>query len=289
MLTLLSLALFLGSAAAGILFKLTCRPIIEHSTLKKSNYLGQDIPGSVGFIFALSYVLVYVLVIVFEKERPQAWFGPRESLLILVLGMCFLGLIDDLLGSRDAAGFKGHVKEAIRGRFTSGFLKALGGFLLAVAASAPFSQHIWELFLNGALIALCANLFNLLDVRPGRALKIFFPLLAGMIALNWRLENAFIPYLLSVGAVAIVLFPGDIRGKFMLGDSGSNVLGATIGLGIAVGAGLWWRLGVLVLLVCLNLLSEKYSFSRIISKNRVLNWLDSLGRKGEKAPGANYN
>jgi hypothetical protein len=203
--------------------------------------------------------------------------------------MCFLGLLDDLLGSRETSGFKGHIKEALRGRFTTGFLKALGGFLLAVAASAPFSRHIWELFLNGAIIAFCANLFNLLDVRPGRALKVFLPFLAGMIALNWSLENALIPYLLSVGAVALVLFPGDLSGRFMLGDSGSNVLGATVGLGISIGAGPWWKLGVLILLACLNLLSEKYSFSRIISSNRVLNWLDSLGRKGEKVTGANYN
>lgn len=287
MLTLLSLAVFLGSAAAGIFFLYACGPVIEHPSLKRDNFLGREIPGSVGFVFSLSYVLVYVLVIVFEKERPLVWIGPKESLLILVLGMCFLGLLDDLLGSRETRGFKGHVREAVRGRFTTGFLKALGGFLLAIAASAPFSRHIWELFLNGALIALCANLFNLLDMRPGRALKVFFPLLAGVIALNWSLENAFIPYLLSVGAVAMVLFPGDMSGRFMLGDSSSNVLGATVGLGIAIGAGTWWKLGVMVLFACLNLLSEKYSFSRIISSNRVLNWLDSLGRKGEKDPGAN--
>ena len=289
MLTWLSLALFLGSAAAGIFFIYACRPIIEHPSLKKTNFLGNEIPGSVGFIFPLSYVLVYVFVIVFERERPLVWVGPRESLLILVLGMCFLGLLDDLLGSRETSGFKGHIKEALRGRFTTGFLKALGGFLLAVAASAPFSRHIWELFLNGAIIAFCANLFNLLDMRPGRALKVFLPFLAGIIALNWSLENALIPYLLSVGAVALVLFPGDLSGRFMLGDSGSNVLGATVGLGIAIGAGPWWNLGVLILLACLNLLSEKFSFSSIISSNRVLNWLDSLGRKGEKVPGANYN
>lgn len=289
MLTWLSLALFLGSAAAGIFFLYACRPVIEHPSFKRTNFLGSEIPGSVGFIFPLSYMLVYVLVVVFERERPLVWIGPRESLLILVLGMCLLGLLDDMLGNGETRGFKGHIREALRGRFSTGFLKALGGLLIAIAASAPFSHHIWELFLNGALIALCANLFNLLDVRPGRALKVFFPLLAGMIALNWSLENAFIPYLLSVGAVAIVLFPGDLSGRYMLGDSGSNVLGATVGLGIAIGAGPWWKLGVMVLFACLNLMSEKYSFSRTINSNRVLNWLDSLGRKGEKVPETNYN
>ena len=289
MLTLLSLALFLGSIAAGIFFLYACTPVIRHPSLRRENFLGREIPGSVGFVFLLSYVLVYVFVIVFEKGGPLVWIRPRESLLILVLGMCLLGLLDDLLGSRETTGFKGHMSEALRGRFTTGFLKAIGGFLLAIAASAPFSSDVWDLLLNGALIALCANLFNLLDTRPGRALKVFFPLLAGAIAINWKLGNLFIPYLLSIGAVAIVLFPGDLSGKFMLGDSGSTVLGATVGLGIAIGAPPWWKLGVLILLACLNLLSEKYSFSRIISSNRVLNWLDSLGRKGERDPGTNYN
>jgi UDP-GlcNAc:undecaprenyl-phosphate GlcNAc-1-phosphate transferase len=289
MLTWLSLALFPGSIAVGIFFLYACRPVIENPALKKTNFLGQEIPGSVGFIFPISYIVGYVLVIVFERERPLVWIGPRESLLILLLGMCLLGLLDDLLGTHETSGFKGHIKEAILGRFSTGVLKALGGLLLAMAASAPFSRHIWDLFLNGALIALGANLFNLLDMRPGRSLKVFFPLLAGMIVLNWRLENAFIPYLLSVGAIALVLFPGDLSRKFMLGDSGSNVLGATVGLAIVIGAGAWWRLGVLVLFAFLNILSEKYSFSRIIGSIRVLNWLDSLGRKGEKVPEANYN
>ncbi|MCJ7744833.1 MAG: hypothetical protein MUP40_00900, partial [Actinobacteria bacterium] len=91
MLTLLSLAVFLGSAAAGICFLYACGPVIEHPYLKRDNFLGREISGSVGFVFFLSYVLVYVLVIVFEKERPLVWIGPKESLLILVLGMCFLG------------------------------------------------------------------------------------------------------------------------------------------------------------------------------------------------------
>jgi UDP-GlcNAc:undecaprenyl-phosphate GlcNAc-1-phosphate transferase len=289
MLTWLSLSVFLGSAAACIVFLHAFRPVIEQPVLGRTNFLGEEIPGSVGFLFPLSYLLVYLLVVVFERERPLVWIGPRESLLLLILGMCLIGLLDDVLGSEGTRGFKGHMKEALRGRLTTGFLKALGGFLIAAAASAPFSRHIWDLFLNGALIALCANLFNLLDVRPGRALKVFFPLLVGVIALDWGLGDTLIPYLLSVGAVAVVLLPGDLSRRFMLGDSGSNVMGATVGLGIAIGAGPWWRFGVTVLLACLNLLSEKYSFSRAISSNRVLNWLDSLGRKGERISGTNYN
>ena len=93
---------------------------------------------------------------------------------------------------------------------------------------------------------------------------------------------------LAVAAFALVLFPGDLREKFMMGDAGSNVLGAVIGLGLVLGTSFWWRLGVLVLMLALNILSEMVSFSEVIASNRVLNWLDSLGRKGQ-APGGDNN
>jgi UDP-N-acetylmuramyl pentapeptide phosphotransferase/UDP-N-acetylglucosamine-1-phosphate transferase len=70
-----------------------------------------------------------------------------------------------------------------------------------------------------------------------------------------------------------------MKEKFMIGDSGANVLGAVIGLGLVLGLSFWWRLGVLIFLVFLTALSEKFSFSRVIEGNRVLNWLDELGRK----------
>jgi len=67
---------------------------------------------------------------------------------------------------------------------------------------------------------------------------------------------------LVVLAVALILFPGDLREKFMLGDAGSNVLGAVIGLGLVLGTSFWWRLGVLILMVILNILSENTRFRR---------------------------
>jgi hypothetical protein len=146
--------------------------------------------------------------------------------------------------------------------------------------------------LDAALIALAANFFNLLDLRPGRALKAFFPLLILVIVLSGRFgvvnfgdrtqyiaRYLFVVPAFSIAAVAILLFPGDMREKFMIGDSGANVLGAVIGLGLVLGLSFWWRLGVLIFLVFLTALSEKFSFSRVIEGNRVLNWLDELGRK----------
>ncbi|MBN2167930.1 MAG: phospho-N-acetylmuramoyl-pentapeptide-transferase, partial [Actinobacteria bacterium] len=134
--------------------------------------------------------------------------------------------------------------------------------------------------LNGFLIALCANLYNLLDMRPGRAIKCFLPVLGLIIAVNWGSNYMFASYLLSTGCISLALFYGDLREIFMLGDAGSNVLGAIIGLGVAVSVSPLWRLVALTAVLALNLLSEAVSFSGIIDSVGALKWIDRLGRKG---------
>jgi len=285
----LTLAGFFCSLAITILFLAGSAPLLASPALKRVNYAGREVPTAAGFLFVPTFVTAYVLLRLLGGHGLRHVYGAGEGLLVLVTGMGFLGLLDDLLGDRGTSGFVGHLRSALRGKLTTGFLKALGGFLIAVAASFPISAHVWDLFINGAIIALAANLFNLLDMRPGRALKVFFPALGASIAVGWRLGDALVPYMFSVAATALVLMPGDLAERFMLGDAGSNVLGATVGFGLAAGAGLWWRVGLLAGFAALNLLSEKVSFSSVIEGNRALCWLDGLGRKGETGAGANYN
>lgn len=279
--------MFVGSAAAGVLLLLACRPVLNSPALQRQNFAGLVIPTAAGFLFVPVYLLAYSLARLLGEGRSLPVFGYRESLLVIVIGMCFLGLLDDLAGYGEARGFKGHLSELFKGRLTTGMLKALGGFLVAVASAFPFSSRIWDLLLNAALISLCANLFNLLDRRPGRAIKAFIPAFLVVVGVTWDLRDAFLPYALSVAAVALVLMPGDLRQRYMIGDAGSNVLGATVGMGLAVGLPAWWRLGFLVFAAFLNAMSEKYSFSRIIAGNRVLRWIDRLGVKGDGGQEAN--
>lgn len=285
---MLAAAMFVGSIAVGELLLLGSRGVLGSPSLERVNYAGRKVPTAAGLLFVPACLVAFAAARLFENGRALPVFGFRESLLVLVIGMCFFGLLDDLVGDRDARGFRGHFSALFRGRVTTGMLKAAGGFLVALVASFPFSPSILDLLLNAALISLCANLFNLLDMRPGRAIKVFIPSMVAVVAVSRDLGDAFVPYALSVGAVALVLFPGDLKGKYMLGDAGSNVLGATVGMGLAVGLGAWWRLGLLILVVALNVLSEKISFSRLIAKSRALSWLDALGRKGESGPGANH-
>ncbi|MDD5448374.1 MAG: hypothetical protein PHO53_04330 [Actinomycetota bacterium] len=272
-------AYFLVSSLISILILLLSRDLAQNDLLVRTNYAGRRIPTSAGLVF------LPVSVLCFTADAFRGGIGKSVnpdvySFTILVCVMCFLGFLDDMVGSRASRGFKGHLTSFFKGKATSGFAKASIGFFVSMAISIHFSENVGEVFLNAFVIALAANLFNLLDVMPGRALKIFLPSLAGVIALNWKLGDFLVPQMLAIGGVALVLFVGDIKEWFMIGDSGSNVLGAVVGLGIVIGANFWWKLALMLVFLLLNLLSEKFSFSRIISRNRVLNWLDNLGRKG---------
>lgn len=278
---MMSLALFLVSVASGTAILAGAKPLLSSPYLLRENYAGRKVPTGTGILFVPVYTLSYVLYRVFGSGGYSAEFGPPEALLVLVLGMSSLGLLDDLAGDRSIRGFKGHLSAAFQGRVTTGWIKAVTGFLVALAVSFPLSEGGWDLLVNALLISLASNSLNLLDVRPGRALKAFFLLLGIVLALSWEVGGDFMPLAVAVGGAALVMFPGDLRERFMLGDAGSNVLGATVGLGLVLGVGTWWKLGIVIFLSILNLVSEILSFSSIIEGNRVLSRFDRLGRKGD--------
>ena len=302
---ILGIGIFACSLLLGLVFLLLSISIFESPALKRINYRSVQVPTGAGLIFAPVFLVVWTTIFILllspsflttaetDLARVTLRLG-MNMMLILVLGMCLIGFLDDVAGDRHIRGFKGHFTEAFHGRFTTGFFKALAGFIVALAATAQLSLTVSPTFrmygewlLNAALVALMANLFNLFDLKPGRALKLFFPLLLLTMGLALRfryLRYGYIAPALVVAAVAVVLFPGDLREKQMLGDAGSNVLGAVVGLGLAMGMNIWWRIGVLVFLLFLTALSEKLSFSRVIEGNKVLNWLDELGRRRRQSP-----
>jgi UDP-GlcNAc:undecaprenyl-phosphate/decaprenyl-phosphate GlcNAc-1-phosphate transferase len=317
---MIALWVFLGSVVAGILMLGLLWRTLSGEKLSRTNYRGIKVATAAGIVFIPAFLLIYLPTFDYASRRLaydsthatnvfHATRAGMTSMLVLVLGFCFLGFLDDVAGDSSAKGFRGHFSEALHGRFTTGLVKAFLGFIVAMVALQPEmftvartglkSYGIW--IMSAAVVALAANFFNLLDLRPGRAMKVFFPALALCAGLTLRygavgvVMNVYPPlyyYMtpaLAIAGIALVLFPGDLREKFMLGDAGSNVLGAVVGLGLVYGTSFWWRLGVLILLLILNILSEKYSFSDAIASNRVLNWLDSTGRKGRGTAGANNN
>jgi UDP-GlcNAc:undecaprenyl-phosphate/decaprenyl-phosphate GlcNAc-1-phosphate transferase len=304
------LYVFLGSLVAGILSLAFLSRTLDNPALSRTNFRGVKLPTAAGLVFVPAFLVVYLVTvqIVSASYTGHGWNGEygiviwgMTTMLVLVLGFCLIGFIDDVAGDSGAKGFRGHFSEAFHGRFTTGLVKALMGLVVAAVALQSLQMQLGHiapkdygiLILDAAIVALSANFFNLLDLRPGRALKVFFPALAVFAGLTLRYMPFATPVYeyvtpaLSIGAIALVLTWGDLRERFMLGDAGSNVLGATIGFGIVIALSFWWRVGALVLVLALNVLSEKYSFSKAIEKNRVLRWIDRLGTKGQVEPADN--
>jgi hypothetical protein len=112
-------------------------------------------------------------------------------------------------------------------------------------------------------VGLAANAVNQLDTKPGRALKVYLALA--------------VPVRAPVG-LAVLLCPYDLRERTMLGDAGSNALGALLGLGSVdrlTGRGRWLAIGALS---GLTLLGERTSLGALIERTPGLRELDRLGR-----------
>jgi hypothetical protein len=162
-----------------------------------------------------------------------------------------LGLADDVWSGPER-GFRAHLGS---GR-TTGVLKLVGIPLVGLIATRKIS---------GALVVgLAANFLNQLDTRPGRALKAY---LLGAAALRAPLGSA------------VLLLPYDLREKAMLGDAGSNALGAMLGLSSVsrlTGKSRWLAIGALA---GLTLLGERRSLGELIERAPGLRALDRLGRE----------
>lgn len=269
-----------GAVAARVLTR-AAAPVMASPALARRNYRDHVLPTAGG-------ILIVLAVLVVEAVRTAlAEFGIGEELsdvLIrsLVLFACFafafLGFVDDLAGTEGDRGFSGHLRALAHGRLTTGSLKLLGGAVVAVVlAAAPGEVSGRRLLADAALVALAANLGNLFDRAPGRTIKVvllaYIPV--AVLAGTGPVGLALAPV---IGA-AVGLLGADLGERLMLGDTGANLLGAVLGLTVVLEAGRGVRTVVLVVLVVLNLASERVSFSKVITATPGLRHFDLLGRR----------
>lgn len=268
--------LLILSLATGLLIIPYLAALLQAGGLNRKNYQGRLIPVGTGI------GIVPTMLLAFFPLNLLANYDLGQSYIFLsaVVLMAFIGFMDDTLGNRDTLGLKGHVGALLKGNLTTGGLKLLTGGLTALGVSLALSDRPLDRLLNALLIALMTNFINLMDLRPGRALKVF--IFFGTITLFLPLSRELrYPFLVLLG-YTLALLPMDLRGAGMLGDTGANPLGIALGILLAVGAGLILRLVVLVLLIGIHLVAEKVSLSEIIERNPVLNFLDQLGRGQQK-------
>ena len=265
----------LGAGAAvggGALW--TLGPDFSRPALQRVNARGRSVPTAGGMAPLASVLVTAGLT---GARRAAAW----RATALACGGLGAAGLIDDLVGPAEGTdgprGLTGHLGELRRGRLTTGSLKVAAGALSGVAAVAALPGGAGgpiRAVEGGAVVALAANLGNLLDRAPGRTTKAALAAAAALLVTG-RLPAgpAF-----AVGATAATL-PDDLAEKVMLGDTGANLVGAALGVALVDRTGPWGRRAALACLLGLTLASERRSFSEVIAATPPLRWADELGRQ----------
>jgi UDP-GlcNAc:undecaprenyl-phosphate GlcNAc-1-phosphate transferase len=205
------------------------------------------------------------------------------------LGAGAFGVLDDLKGSGKRRGLRGHLGALRAGEVTTGTIKLAGlaatGAVSAAVLRRPGDSHL-DAAVNAGLIAGAANLLNLFDLRPGRAIKVAAlsgALISTASAAAGRPADGVAAVAAPVGA-ALAVLPEDLGERAMLGDAGANSLGALLGAAAAATLPRPARIGLLTGIIALTGLSEKVSFTKVIARTPALNWLDMLGRRATPRP-----
>jgi UDP-N-acetylmuramyl pentapeptide phosphotransferase/UDP-N-acetylglucosamine-1-phosphate transferase len=249
--------------------------------LDRVNHRGEPVSLAAVPAFALAASATAGAGAVVEGE-----YGLAAASVVAGLGSGAVGLYDDIVGARPDQkadkGFRGHLAALRQGRVSAGLVKVAGVGAAGLAAAALLPPRgrgrsglgrAVDVVLGAGVIAGTANLYNLLDLRPGRAIKA--GLIVGVPLAGTRAGGA------AAGAVgaAAGLLPDDLGERVMLGDSGANSLGALLGVALAARTGRAGRAGLLAGLVALTAASEKVSFTKVIERTPVLRELDALGRR----------
>jgi UDP-GlcNAc:undecaprenyl-phosphate GlcNAc-1-phosphate transferase len=249
--------------------------------LARTNYRGARLAFPLGAVLATA-ALVALAPLAFLNDRADLdLLSPDlRQWMPYLLGVAFLGFLDDSLGQGEAAdaprGWRGHARALRAGSLSTGAVKALGALALAAYVVSGRGLESWRYIADIALLILATNLFNLLDLRPGRAEKGLALLGAGLCLGAW----SFAPFeLLGIFAgPALVGAAFTLREQAMLGDTGSNLLGAVAGVWLLTTLGTDARLVALAVVAGLTIYGELRSISATIESVPPLRWLDSLGR-----------
>jgi hypothetical protein len=275
---LIALALSLG--VAGALVPAWIRDL-RRAGLVRENWRGRRVAFPAGAVLiAAALVALAPLALLDDRADLDLLDPDLRRWIVYVLGVALLGLLDDSLGrageSDSPRGWRGHARAVAAGSFSTGAIKAVGAFALAAYAVSGRGRENFDYLADLALLLLATNLFNLLDLRPGRVEKVFFLLIAGLCLGGWTVEPL---ELLGVFIGPVVVGAWfTLRERAMLGDTGSNLVGALAGISLLETLDDPARLIALGAIAALNLYGELRSITGAVERVPPLRQLDSLGR-----------
>jgi UDP-N-acetylmuramyl pentapeptide phosphotransferase/UDP-N-acetylglucosamine-1-phosphate transferase len=266
-------------AARAAYAALNQHPPGGRQTWARTNHRGEPVTLLEGPAAAAAAVAVTLIVPGMSARR-------RAALAVAGAGAALCGGYDDLRGSGARRGFRGHLGALARGEVTTGAVKIAGIGAAGLAASALLGgisadvSSATDLVVNAGLTAGSANLVNLFDLRPGRAIKV--ALAAGTVL--GAASPASRPAAAAPVGAALAVLPEDLGERAMLGDAGANALGAMLGAAAAASLPRKARVIVLAAIAGLTAASEVVSFTRVIERTPPLRWLDMLGRRPSPPP-----
>ncbi|MCA1688924.1 MAG: hypothetical protein LC720_00255 [Actinobacteria bacterium] len=269
-----ALPLFTAMFAAFLIAPAALRAL-DDGSLARENYRGRMLACPLGLVIVAAAVGALIPLAV-AQQAAGGVLGPEFGwIAVYVLGVAFLGLADDALADR-ARGWRGHAAAVMRGEFSTGALKAVGSAGLALYAMARPDVGAGRFALGAAVLVLATNAFNLVDLRPGRAVKAFVLLGVGL-----TLGSGDLVPLWAVGLfVGPVLVVGiyDVRELGLLGDTGANVVGAVAGAWLVLTLSDVGLAIALLGLAGITAYGEFRSISEFVERTPGLRHLDSVGR-----------
>jgi UDP-N-acetylmuramyl pentapeptide phosphotransferase/UDP-N-acetylglucosamine-1-phosphate transferase len=276
---------FVFSLASAALLAPVVLRALDAGGHTKANYRGRQLPCPFGVLMLAATVIALIPLMLVQKLASSEVFHPETlPIAVYAFGVLALGLVDDTLSVDRSKGedrglqrgWRGHGAATLRGEPSTGALKAMGSLGLALFAVSylGFSNGRWVL--AAVVLVLATNVFNLLDLRPGRSAKAFVLLGAGL-----EIGAANVRPLWALGlfvAPALVAGLYDLRERSMLGDTGASLLGGLAGLWLVLTLSEAGQLIALALLAIVTLYGELRSISELVERTPGLRQLDSWGR-----------
>lgn len=239
--------------------------------IRERNYRGKDLWIGTGAIIPLTLLLLIPVKNALNLE--ENW---RDVTLVSVL-LGIVGLYDDRFGLKTVKGIKGHLQYFfMHKKISSGLIKVFGICFVGLMISLLLYNDFITILLSTAVFSIWTNIINLLDVRPGRAIKGVFLILLLLVVLygNWL---QIIDTLLVIWI--LVLFLIDVKEIGMLGDTGSNILGGIVGYWIITKCSIFAQFLFFIVGLYLTFYAEKNSFSAWIEKHPLIKKIDHWGRQ----------
>jgi hypothetical protein len=272
--------LLLAAVVAAVVTGPWLRDMRAHG-LVRLNYREREAAFPAGAVLVACSLLALAPLAVLDDRADLDLLDPSlRRWVAYILGVTLLGLLDDALGrglaSDTPRGWRGHAAAVTSGRFSTGVIKAAGALALAAYATSGLGRQGLDYVADLALLLLATNLFNLLDLRPGRVEKVFVAVLAGVCIGAWTATPLELLGLFIGPVVVMAAF--TLREQAMLGDTGAYLAGAVAGVALLTTLGDTARLIALGVIVILSVYGEFRSISAAVERFPLLRALDSLGR-----------